>query len=80
MISHAKRYDIRGRKYIGSPQKYYYSDIGLRNARLNFRQTEENHIMENIIYNELIVRGFTVDVGVVEYNYKDADGKSKKPI
>ena len=78
MISHAKRYDIKGRKYIGSPQKYYYSDIGLRNARLNFRQTEENHIMENIIYNELIVRGFTVDVGVVEYNYKDADGKSKK--
>ena len=78
MISHAKRYDIRGRKYIGSPQKYYYSNIGLRNARLNFRQTEENHIMENIIYNELIVRGFTVDVGVVEYNYKDADGKSKK--
>ena len=78
MISHAKRYDIKGRKYIGSPQKYYYSDIGLRNARLNFRQTEENHVMENIIYNELIVRGFTVDVGVVEYNYKDADGKSKK--
>ena len=78
MISHAKRYDIKGRKYIGSPQKYYYSDIGLRNARLNFRQTEENHIMENIIYNELIFRGFTVDVGVVEYNYKDTDGKSKK--
>ena len=78
MISRSQRYDIKGRKYIGSPQKYYYSDIGLRNARLNFRQTEENHIMENIIYNELIVRGFTVDVGVVEYNYKDAKGKSKK--
>lgn len=78
MISRSQRYDIKGRKYIGSPQKYYYSDIGLRNARLNFRQTEENHIMENIIYNELIVRGFTVDVGVVEYNYKDAEGKSKK--
>lgn len=78
MLSKAQRYDIKGRKYIGSPQKYYYSDIGLRNVRLNFRQTEENHIMENIIYNELIIRGFTVDVGVVEYNYKDTDGKSKK--
>ena len=78
MVSRSQRYDIKGRKYIGSPQKYYYCDIGLRNARLNFRQTEENHIMENIIYNELIVRGFTVDVGVVEYNYKDANGKSKK--
>ncbi len=78
MVSRAQRYDIKGRKYIGSPQKYYYSDIGLRNARLNFRQTEENHIMENIIYNELVLRGFTVDVGVVEYNYKDNEGKSKK--
>lgn len=78
MLSKAQRYDIKGRKYIGSPQKYYYSDIGLRNARLNFRQTEENHIMENIIYNELTVRGFTVDVGVVEYNYRDAERKSKK--
>lgn len=78
MLSKAQRYDIKGRKYIGSPQKYYYSDIGLRNMRLNFRQTEENHIMENILYNELILRGFTVDVGVVEYNYKDAEGKSKK--
>ena len=78
MVSRSQRYDIKRRKYIGSPQKYYYCDIGLRNARLNFRQTEENHIMENIIYNELIVRGFTVDVGVVEYNYKDANRKSKK--
>ena len=78
MLSRAQRFDIKGRKYIGSPQKYYFADIGLRNARLNFRQTEENHIMENIIYNELIVRGFNVDVGVVEYNYKDGDGKSKK--
>ncbi len=78
MLSKAQRYDIKGRKYIGSPQKYYYSDIGLRNARLNFRQTEENHIMENIIYNELIIRGFTVDVGVVEYHYKDHQGKSKQ--
>ena len=78
MLCKAQRFDIKGRKYIGSPLKYYFSDIGLRNARLNFRQTEENHIMENIIYNELIIRGFTVDVGVVEYNYKDSDGKSKK--
>lgn len=78
MLSKAQRYDIKGRKYIGSPQKYYYSDIGLRNVRLNFRQTEENHIMENVLYNELILRGFTVDVGVVEYNYKDVGGKSKK--
>lgn len=65
MIYKAQRYDIKGRKYIGSPLKYYYSDIGLRNARLNFRQTEENHIMENIIYNELLRRGYSVDVGVV---------------
>lgn len=78
LIEKAKRYDIKGRKYIGSPLKYYYTDIGLRNARFNFRQTEENHIMENIIYNELILRGFSVDVGVVEYNYKDDEGKSKK--
>lgn len=78
MLYKAKRYDVKGRKYIGSPQKYYFSDIGLRNARLNFRQTEESHIMENIIFNELCVRGFSVDVGVVEYNYKDAEGKSKK--
>lgn len=78
MLSKAHRYDIKGRKYIGSPLKYYFSDIGLRNVRLNFRQTEENHIMENIIYNELITRGFTVDVGVVEYNYKDTSEKNKK--
>lgn len=78
LLAKAQRYDVKGRKYIGSPQKYYFADIGLRNARLNFRQTEENHIMENIIYNELIVRGYTVDVGVVEYNYKDESGKSKK--
>lgn len=77
LIAKAKRYDIKGRKYIGSPLKYYYTDVGLRNVRLNFRQTEENHIMENIIYNELVRRGFSVDVGVVEYNYKE-DGKNKK--
>lgn len=78
LLNKAKRFDVKGRKHIGSPIKYYYTDIGLRNARLNFRQTEENHIMENIIYNELLVRGFSVDVGVVEYNYKDQDGRSKK--
>lgn len=78
LISKAQRYNIKGRKYIGSSRKYYYTDIGLRNARLNFRQTEENHIMENIIYNELTIRGFSVDVGVVEYNYTDESGKNKK--
>lgn len=78
LISKAVRYDVKGRKYIGSPSKYYFADIGLRNARLNFRQTEENHIMENILYNELCRRGFDVDVGVVEWNYKDPAGKSKK--
>ena len=78
LIDCAKRFDIKGRKYIGSPLKYYFSDVGLRNARLNFRQQEENHIMENIIYNELCGRDFSVDVGVVEYCYKDAEKKSKR--
>ncbi len=78
LLSKAYRFDIKGKKYIGTPLKYYFTDIGLRNARLNFRQTEENHIMENVIYNELLIRGFNVDVGVVEYNYKDEAGKSKK--
>ena len=64
-ISRAERYDIKGKKYIASPFKYYFTDVGLRNAQLNFRQQEENHIMENIIYNELIRRGYSVDVGVV---------------
>ena len=75
LIKKAVRYDVKGRKYIGTPAKYYYSDIGLRNARLEFRQLEETHIMENIIYNDLIRRGMNVDVGVVEYNTKDSDGK-----
>ena len=78
LIYSASRYDVKGRKYIGSPYKYYFSDVGLRNARLNFRQQEENHIMENIIYNELCVRDFSVDVGIVEYCYKDAEKKSKR--
>lgn len=74
-ISKAERYDIKGKKYIASPFKYYFTDVGLRNAQLNFRQQEENHIMENIIYNELLIRGFNVDVGVVEHLERDADGK-----
>lgn len=77
ILHKAERFDIKGRKYIGSQSKFYFADVGLRNARLNFRQTEENHIMENIIYNELIFRGFDVDVGIVEYNHKK-DGKSLK--
>lgn len=78
IISSAHRYNVKRRKYIDSPLKYYFTDIGLRNARLNFRQQEENHIMENIIYNELCIREFDIDVGVVVINYKDAKGKSKR--
>lgn len=70
LIEEAKRYNVKGRKYIGSPKKYYFEDVGLRNARLNFRQTEQTHIMENVIYNELRTRGFSVDVGVVEQRRK----------
>ena len=66
IVNKSIRYDIKGKKYIQTPQKYYFTDIGLRNARLNFRQQEENHLMENIIYNELLLRGYNVDVGVVE--------------
>lgn len=68
IISSARRYDVKGKKYISSPYKYYFSDVGVRNAALNFRQQERNHIMENIIYNELLVRGYNVDVGVVNYS------------
>lgn len=75
LIEKAVRYDVKGRKYIGTPAKYYYTDLGLRNARLGFRRLEETHIMENVLYNDLIRRGMNVDVGVVEYNTKDADGK-----
>lgn len=74
-ISKAERYDIKGKKHIASPFKYYFTDVGLRNAQLNFRQQEENHIMENIIYNELLVRGFNVDVGVVEHTERNEEGK-----
>lgn len=75
LISAAQRYDIKGRKYIGTPLKYYYTDIGLRNARINFRQLEETHTMENVIYNELITRDYNVDVGVVAFQYRGANGK-----
>ena len=76
IIRKVERYDIKGKKYISTPSKYYFCDIGLRNARLNFRQQEENHIMENIIYNELLVRGLNVDVGVVEHRTTDSKGKT----
>ena len=78
LISKSVRFDIKGKKYIGSPAKYYFEDVGLRNARLNFRQMEENHIMENIVYNELCGRGYRVDVGGVEYYASDGDGKRTK--
>ena len=76
LINKAERYDIKGKKYIQSPFKFYFSDIGLRNARLNFRQQEETHIMENVIFNELLIRGYNVDVGVVSIR----DGDAKKQI
>lgn len=75
LISKAHRYDVKGKKYIGTPLKYYFTDVGLRNARLGFRQQEENHIMENVIYNELLHRGFSVDIGVVPVQESDALGK-----
>ena len=75
LIDSAIRYDIKGKKYIDTPSKYYFTDLGLRNARLNFRQVEETHAMENIIFNELKVRGFNVDVGVVVANEVDKTGK-----
>ncbi len=78
VIHEANRYDVKGRKYIGTPLKYYFEDVGLRNARLGFRQTEETHLMENIIYNELRARGFQVDVGVVQKRARKPDGKQEK--
>lgn len=74
LINEASRYDVKGRKYIGSPLKYYFEDVGLRNARLGFRQVEETHLMENVIYNELICRGYNVDVGIVPIR-ENVDGK-----
>ena len=78
IISKANRYNVKGRKYIGTPLKYYFEDVGLRNARLGFRQIEETHLMENIIYNELRKRGYSVDVGVVEKRKNSADGKTER--
>ena len=78
LVSKAMRYDVKGKKYIDTPSKYYFSDIGLRNARINFRQDEKTHIMENVIYNELLIRGFNVDVGVVPVVIRDENGKQKR--
>lgn len=74
IINRARRYDVKGKRYISTPAKYYFCDIGLRNARIDFRQIEPTHIMENMIYNELIARGFQVDVGVVEINTQNEKG------
>ena len=78
LISRAQRYDVKGKKYMTTPAKYYFTDAGLRNARLGFRQQEETHIMENVLYCDLVRRGFDVDVGMVEYNGKDESGKSTR--
>jgi len=78
LLCKAFRYDIKGKRYLDTPLKYYFTDVGLRNARLNFRQQEENHIMENVIFNELRVREFDVDVGVVEYNRQEKDGRKTR--
>ena len=78
LLQKAERYDVKGRKYIKTPVKYYYSDVGLRNARLGFRQLEETHLMENVLYNDLIRRGYDVDVGVVEQNVRKDDGKKAR--
>lgn len=76
LVEQVNRYDVKGERYIGTPLKYYFSDLGLRNALLNFRQVEKTHLMENLIYNELRGRGYNVDVGVVPYNGKNAQGVS----
>lgn len=78
LIGSAQRYDIKGRAYIETPKKYYFSDLGLRNARINFRQFEQTHAMENVIYNELCMRGYRVDVGVVPITEKAKDGKTSR--
>ena len=80
ILSETKRYDVKGRKYINTPLKYYFEDMGLRNARLNFRQLEESHLMENIVYNELRLRGYNIDVGVVETNEKSDDKYIRKQL
>ena len=78
LVEETSRYDVKGRKYIGAQKKYYYEDLGLRNARLNFRQQEETHLMENALYNELVGRGYSVDVGVVEHVERDGDGNRRR--
>jgi hypothetical protein len=78
IINKANRYDVKGRKYIGTPVKYYFEDIGLRNARLGFRQMEENHSMENVIYSELRSRGYSVDVGMVDKRIRNKEGKEER--
>ena len=78
LVSRSMRYDVKGRRYIDTPSKYYFSDLGLRNARLNFRQNEKTHLMENMIYNELLYRGFNVDVGVVVTETTSSEGKRQK--
>ena len=78
LLSKAKRYDIKGKKYINTPMKFYFADVGLRNALLNFRQIEETHLMENIIYNELLIRGYNVDVGVVDQYYTDDNNQRRQ--
>lgn len=78
LIEKSTRYDIKGKKYINSPYKYYFLDLGLRNARINFRQSEKSHLMENLIYNELRIRGFNVDIGVVPTVTKNEDGKQQR--
>ena len=78
LIERSTRYDIKGKRYINTPYKYYFMDLGLRNARINFRQSEKTHLMENMIYNELRMRGFNVDVGVVPVVTKDIEGKQHR--
>lgn len=78
LIEKAVRYDIKGKKYIDTPAKYYFEDFGLRNARLNFRQTEQTHLLENLVYNELRLRGYAIDVGQVTLNTKNGEGRSKR--
>ncbi len=80
VLYRANRYDVKGSKYFSTPLKYYFADIGLRNARLNFRQIEDNHIMENIIFNDLIRRGYNVDVGVVEHEFKQDNSRIKTQL
>ena len=78
LVEKSTRYDVKGKKYINSPYKYYFMDLGLRNARLNFRQFEKTHLMENLIYNELRIRGYNVDVGVVHSVIRDSEGKQQR--